>query len=197
RLRSAVGEGDDRSERRAASPIGSARGRCDAVAHAIQAGNWLVGAVEHTAVAVGLRATLGVQRAGYHERRVVRAARTERPHRRVRAAGLFLDVAVEQLLDDALAAVEVQVLAGLRETVEAGDAGLQVRQELGRRPRATGHAGVLGHALVDGARQFGQRRALDDVAVVGALGHDEPSIFGARRMILRALVPDRDAHEIR
>src|SRR5437763_10650218 len=49
----------------------------------------------------------------------------------------------------------------------------------------------------DLARQFGQRRALDHVAVVGALGHDEPSIFGARGMILRALVPDCDAHEIR
>ena len=168
RLGGEVGEGDDRAERGAARPVGARRGRGDAVADAVEAGDRLADVVEHLAVGVGARAALGVEVAAGEQRGVVGALAADRIHGRVVAAGLLLDGAVEEQLDLALAAVEVVVLARLGEAVEARDAGLQRRQEPVGEPMLPMRAATRLRRASDVGGQLLQRLALDDMGVVGA-----------------------------
>src|SRR5208337_5683057 len=65
-----IREGEDRPERGPAGPIGARRGRGDAVADAVEAGNRAVARVEHLAVGGRLWAALGVEIPASHERGV-------------------------------------------------------------------------------------------------------------------------------
>src|ERR1700750_2866134 len=86
RGRRAIGEGDDRAERRACAPVRASRGGGDAVADAVEPGDGAVEVVDHLPVGRRLRPALGVERPARHERGVVGARAGDGPHRRVLAA---------------------------------------------------------------------------------------------------------------
>jgi hypothetical protein len=109
-LRRPVGERDDRPERGATGPVGTARSGRDAVADAVEPGNGLVLAVEHLPFGAGARTALGVERAAGDRGRIVGPLGADRPRGRIPAPRLFLDRTVEQLLDLPLATVEALVL---------------------------------------------------------------------------------------
>src|SRR5258708_4148563 len=121
---SAVSKPDDRSQCAAAGPIGASGGGGHAVAHTVEPGNRFVRDVQYLPLGVGLRSALGVERTAGDKRRVVRPLVADRPHGRIFAARFLLDVAVEQQVDAALAAMESEILASAGAFVEAHDASL-------------------------------------------------------------------------
>ena len=80
---------------------------------------------------------------------------------------------------------------------EPPDRRLEVGEEVISESQTTSHIDVLPEPGGDVVDQLSKGFPLDDMAVVGARRDDQPSVLVARRVLLAALVPDLDEHEVR
>ena len=92
--------------------------------------------------------------------------------------------------------MEVGVLTGLGEAVEALDCRIQIGLEIGGEPDTPGLGLVAREPFVNGLAQRAQGLALDHVGIVHTRRHDEAAVFVARAVILAPLIPDRDQYQI-
>src|SRR5262249_43154993 len=151
--------------------------------------------VEHLAVGRGLGAALSVEVSAGQERSVEGPTVGDREHCRVRASRLRSGRPIEEKLNLSLPTVEIEIFPRLCEFIEPLYRRYEIVRELRRELEAAGMRSIFGEPRRDILGQLLNGRSFDNVVVVRSGRNDESPVFGARRMFLTPLVPNRDENE--